>query len=74
MLKMGQHHDVASSVMVPKYYTLDLYNHFGFTGFSERIEGRYVDDDEERQELECITLKVPHGNSSLIVRRDPLNN
>ena len=47
MMYAGLRDNSMHSVMVPKGYLVELYQHPGFYGYKEVVEGAYIDDSEQ---------------------------
>ena len=56
------------SIAVPKGYLVELYDHPGFYGNMQVVEGAYKDDSEE---MVCVGARWGDTLSSLIVKRQP---
>ena len=64
----GLRNDSFNSMVVPKGYLVELYEHSGFNGKKQVVEGAYKDDSEE---MVCVSSRWGDSLSSLIVKRQP---
>ena len=69
--RSGLRNDVVSSLVVPRGYTVVLYNGYGFDGETQRFYGKYQND--ATQELQCVNVHGKHNDklSSLRVLKQP---
>ena len=64
----GMRNNSMHSFMVPKGYTVELYDGHGFTGDSQIVDGDFLNDSEQ---MRCVPAKFGDRVSSLIVKRQP---
>ena len=64
----GMRNNSMHSLMVPKGYTVELYDGHGFYGDTQVVDGEFLNESEQ---MRCVPAKRGDKISSLIVKRQP---